>query len=114
MGGDTAAHSLGDQSTFGDANVDDVGSSLRCLNSVAEEKRFAGSSSRPCINKSRILTGMSRSRMRAKQRSRMTTELIQLTNNAEADAAADAVPRDEPNAESGTSVTRVVAPRPTH
>ena len=42
----------------------------------------------------------------------MTTELIQLTNQPKTDAAVTAT-SVAPSAESGTSVTRDVAPRPT-
>ena len=47
-----------------------------------------------------------------KQRSRMTTELIQLTNNAEAVVEVTVI-SVVPLADSGTSVTRVEDPRPT-
>jgi hypothetical protein len=46
------------------------------------------------------------------QRSRITTELIQLTNQPKTEAV-DTVISEVPRAESGTSATRVVAPRPT-
>jgi hypothetical protein len=45
------------------------------------------------------------------QRSRMTTELIQLTNEPKTDVVATVISA-VPTAVSGTSVTRVVDPRP--
>ena len=43
----------------------------------------------------------------------MTTELIQLTNQPKTEEVGVTVTSDEPTAVSGTSATRVVAPRPT-
>jgi hypothetical protein len=54
---------------------------------------------------------LSESREAELQRSRMTTELIQLTNQSKTEA--EEVISAEPTAVSGTSATRVVVPRPT-
>jgi hypothetical protein len=51
--------------------------------------------------------------MRGAFRSRMTTELIQLTNQPKTEVGDETEISAVPTAESGTSVTRVVVPRPT-